>query len=93
LPKDCAKQIKQQGSDYVFSLKGNQGNLHDNVKTFFTSSLSPAVAAINYEGDHGRIETHSIRATADIAWLQERHDWQGLQALSPSPLNEKSATK
>lgn len=50
-------------------------------KTFFTSSLSPVVAAISYEGDHGRIETRSIRATADIAWLQERHDWQDLHSI------------
>jgi predicted transposase YbfD/YdcC len=79
--KKIAKQIKQQGGDYVFSLKGNQGNLHDDVKTFFTSSLSPSVAAVSYEGDHGRIETRTIRATADIAWLQERHDWHGLQSI------------
>ena len=79
--KKIATQIKQQGGDYVFSLKGNQGNLHDDVKTFFTSSLSPAIAAVSYEGDHGRIETRSIRATADIVWLQERHDWQGLQSI------------
>lgn len=65
----------------MFSLKGNQGNLHDDVKTFFTSSLSPAVASVSYEGEHGRIETRSIRATADIAWLQERHDWKSLQSI------------
>ena len=79
--KKIAEQIKQQGGDYVFSLKGNQGNLHDDVKTFFTSSLSPAVASVSYEGEHGRIETRSIRATADIAWLQERHDWKSLQSI------------
>ncbi|MDD5320395.1 MAG: ISAs1 family transposase [Methylococcales bacterium] len=33
--KKIAEQIKQQGGDYVFSLKGNQANLHDDVKTFF----------------------------------------------------------
>jgi predicted transposase YbfD/YdcC len=32
--KKIAQQIKQQGGDYVFSLKGNQGNLHDDVDTF-----------------------------------------------------------
>ncbi len=47
--KKIAKQIKQQGGDYVFSLKGNQGNLHDDVKTFFTSSLSPAVAWVRFK--------------------------------------------
>ena len=32
--KKIAEQMKQQGGDYVLSLKGNQGNLHDDVKTF-----------------------------------------------------------
>ena len=65
----------------MFSLKGNQGNLHDDVKTFFTSSLAPAAASVSYEGEHDRIETRTIRATADIAWLQERHDWKDLQSI------------
>jgi hypothetical protein len=39
--KKIAEPIKQQGGDYVLSLKGKPGNLHDDVKTFFTSSLSP----------------------------------------------------
>jgi len=47
--KKIAKQIKQQGGDYVFSLKGNQGNLHEDVKTLFTSSISSAVACVSYE--------------------------------------------
>lgn len=79
--KKIAEQIKQQGGDYVFSLKGNQGNLHDDVKTFFTSSLSPKVTSVSYGGEHGRIETRSIRATADIAWLQQRHDWKSLPSI------------
>ena len=79
--KKIAEQIKAQGGDYVLSLKGNQGNLHDDVKTFFTSSLSPAVAAVSHDGEHGRIETRTLRATADIAWLQERHNWCGLQSI------------
>ena len=79
--RKLAEQIKRQGGDYVLSLKGNQGSLHDDVKTFFTSSLSPAAASVSYDGEHGRIETRTIRATADIAWLQERHDWKGLQSI------------
>lgn len=79
--KKIAEQIKQQNGDYVFSLKGNQGTLHDDVKTYFTSSLSPAIASVSYDGEHGRIETRTIRATSDIAWLQERHHWNGLQSI------------
>jgi hypothetical protein len=39
------------------------------------------VASVSYDVGHGRIETRSIRATADTAWLQERHDWKGLQSI------------
>jgi predicted transposase YbfD/YdcC len=79
--KKIAEQIKRQKGDYVLSLKGNScpeldegGSLHDDVKNFFTSSLAPVAASVSYDGEHGRIETRSLRATADIAWLQERHD-------------------
>ncbi|MDO9163533.1 MAG: hypothetical protein Q8N35_01590 [Methylococcaceae bacterium] len=64
----------------MFSLKGDQGNLHDNVLPLFISSLAQPVASVSYEGGQSRIETRTVRATADIAWLQERHDWQGLQS-------------
>lgn len=77
-----AAQIIQQGADYVLSLKGNQGELHDDVKTFFNSSLAPTIGNISYDGGHGRIETRTIRATAGIQWLQERHSqWVCLNSI------------
>lgn len=77
-----AAQIIQQGADYVLSLKGNQGELYDDVKTFFNSSLAPTIGNISYDGEHGRIETRTIRATADIQWLQKRHSqWVGLNSI------------
>ena len=33
--KEIAKQIVDQGADYLFSLKGNQGNLHKEVQLLF----------------------------------------------------------
>jgi predicted transposase YbfD/YdcC len=36
---------------------------------------------VSYDGEHGRIETGTLRATADIAWLQERHTWSSLQSI------------
>lgn len=77
-----ADQIIQQGADYVLSLKGNQGELHQDVREFFASALSPAIGDIRYEGEHGRVETRSIRATAQTQWLQERHPgWRGLNSI------------
>jgi len=65
LPEKIAEQIKQQGGDNVFSLKGH----------------------------HGRIETHTIRATGDIAWLQEQRNWTVHTALPQPLLKEESITK
>ena len=80
--KKIAKQIVKQKADDVLSLKGNQGNLHDDVVTYFNSPLSPKIASVDVQGDHGRIETRSIRATSDLKWLQERHpEWVGLKSI------------
>lgn len=79
--KKVAQQIIQQGGDYVLSLKGNQGSLHDDVTTYFESTLAPEAAVETYDGGHGRIETRTTRVTEDIEWLKERHDWTGLKSI------------
>jgi predicted transposase YbfD/YdcC len=77
-----AKQIIEQKADYVLSLKGNQGELHEDVITYFESDLSPEIGNENYDGGHSRIETRAIRATADIQWLKDRHpNWAGLKSI------------
>ena len=48
--KKIAKQIVEKGGDYVLSLKGNQGSLHDDVKTYFESSLSPEATEVTVDG-------------------------------------------
>ena len=46
-----AEQIVNQGADYLLSLKGNQGNLHQDVKLFFESeNTRPAVGHESYDG-------------------------------------------
>jgi len=37
--KKIAKLIIEKKADYILSLKGNQGNLHDDVRTYFESSF------------------------------------------------------
>ncbi len=68
--KKIAKQIIDQGGDYVLSLKGNHGTLHEDVKAYFTSALSPEIATKTVNGEHGRIETRSVRVTDEIEWLK-----------------------
>jgi predicted transposase YbfD/YdcC len=61
--KKIAEQIIQQKGEYVFSLKGNHGLLHEDVMTYFESSLSPEVAVQTVDGGHGRIETRALRVS------------------------------
>ncbi len=71
----------EQGGDYALALKGNQGTLHDEVKLFLDDPDTPVAQATQVGKGHGRIETRVASVSADIAWLQERHDWPGLQAV------------
>ena len=38
--KEIAAQVIDQGGDYLFSLKGNQGTLHDEVKLFLDDAIA-----------------------------------------------------
>lgn len=80
-----ADQIVEKGGDYVFSLKGNQGNLSEDVSVYFNDieltdgsekgSSKPAHTTHYTDVDkgHGRIETRACSICLDVAWLQERH--------------------
>src|SRR5208283_2583908 len=77
-----AQQIIDQGGDYAFALKGNQGTLHTDVAVFLDDPLTKATTEhTTVDADHGRIETRGISVSTDIDWLQERHRWPGLEAI------------
>src|SRR3990170_5432561 len=60
--REIARTIHAKGGDYVLSLKGNQTQLHDDIRAFFADAQAPAFAgtphttAATVDGDHGRIE-------------------------------------
>ena len=77
-----AQQIVDQGGDYALALKGNQGTLHDDVRTYLDDPASKIITAKpDVEGDHGRIETRTATVSTDIDWLQKDHQWPGLTAI------------
>ena len=78
-----AKQIIDQSGDYMLSLKGNQGTLHEDVKLFFeTKHTCPAIGHENIDGGHGRIEKRTVFASSDIGWLNDLHpQWTGLTSI------------
>lgn len=78
-----ARQIVEQSADYMLSLKGNQGTLHEDVKLFFESeSTCPEIGNESYDGGHGRIEKRTVYASSDIDWLKKLHPkWEGLKSI------------
>ena len=85
--REIARTIRDRKADYVLALKGNQGSLRADVELFVAEQKARDFADTKVsryttvDGDHGRIETRTTTVIHDVAWLQERHDWPGLQAV------------
>jgi predicted transposase YbfD/YdcC len=78
------EKIIEKEADYVIGLKGNQGNLQDDVKTFFEKKPKNRLFSQSTEVDkgHGRLETRICTVTDDIDWLKERHpEWKKLKTV------------
>ena len=91
--KKIVQEIVKQGADYVLSLKGNQGMMHDEVTEWFAAlpleniaagqTVSEGLCAFHQtvDGDHGRVETRRCWCTADVAWFADRDQWPGLASF------------
>jgi predicted transposase YbfD/YdcC len=85
--RDIAEKILDKKADYVLALKGNQGTLREDVELFAAEQKANGFKDTKIsrhetvDGDHGRIETRTYTVIQDVAWLQERHDWPGLQGV------------
>src|SRR3954467_4409925 len=85
--RDIAQTIRDKKADYVLALKGNQGSLREDVELFVAEQRTNGFTettisrAETVDGDTGRIETRTTTVIHDVAWLQERHDWPGLQSI------------
>ncbi len=86
--RDIARKVIDKKADYVLALKGNQGSLRDDVELFATEQKAKGFADTTIsqdttvDGDHGRIETRTTTVVHDVKWLQQRHDWPGLQGVA-----------
>jgi predicted transposase YbfD/YdcC len=85
--RTIARKVIDKKADYVLALKGNQGLLHNDVQLFVAEQRAntfknTTISEHNsVDGDHGRIETRHTTVIHDVEWLQERHDWPGLNAV------------
>lgn len=82
-----AKTIIEQGADYVLALKGNQGNLHNDVRELFTSVREQNFKNVEHqfyetvEQGHGRIETRRYWTMGNTEYLICAEKWRGLKSI------------
>ena len=85
--KEVVKQITEKEADYVISLKGNQENLHKDIKDYMDWAERTGFKEIKYdyyatvEKDHGRIEERRCWVTEEIEWLEGKQAWKKLQSM------------
>ena len=85
--REIAQKVVEQKADYVLALKGNQGSLREDVELFVAEQNtvgfkdSRISRDTTVDGDHSRIETRTTTVIHDVAWLQGRHNWPGLNAV------------
>jgi predicted transposase YbfD/YdcC len=85
--RDIAQQVIDKKADYVLALKGNQGSLREDVELFAAEQKAKGFTDTKIsqdrtvDGDHGRIESRTTTVIHDVKWLQDRHNWPGLNAV------------
>ena len=85
--KVIAKDVVNKDADYILGLKGNQGNLHDDVKTYIDDQLDEKITdkshqeKLTVDANHGRIEESKFHLFTDIDWLEQKPDWAGLAGI------------
>lgn len=85
--KEIAAKIVENKADYVFSLKGNQGTLHDEVSWWLDQAIAGKMRDAELDHyrqvnkGHGRIETRQVWSTRQVDWFADRGQWAGLASL------------
>ena len=86
--KAIAKQIVAQGGDYVLALKGNQGNLFDDVKQIFEQAQAQDFQGIEHDfyqtidAGHGRIEKRRCWSLGQVEYLIDAEQWSQFTSIA-----------
>src|SRR5574340_153096 len=88
--KELAKQVVEQGGDYVLGLKANQPHLQDEVQYFFREAQQLGFHDVPYhyheqvDKGHGRLEIRRCWMVEQVAleWLAREDQWPGLASIA-----------
>ncbi|GHV38663.1 putative transposase YncI [Bacteroidia bacterium] len=78
--KEIAAKIIEKEANYLFALKGNQGNLLEEVKDSFR--FLP-VHSFDEQTDvgHGRVKTRRCSVISDLSMIESKEEWVALGCL------------
>lgn len=85
--KNIAAKIIEKKADYVLALKGNQGNLFHDVRSFLDRFIDPdgkdrrVSRHIEVEKGHGRLESRTYYQMIAPSFLSGRSHWLGLKTI------------
>ncbi len=87
----CQKQIAEQivtgEADFVLALKGNQGNLYQDVYQFFQDSIDTNFEGLDWDyhetedSNHGRVEIRRYWTVSSLGALSELNDWPMVNSI------------
>ena len=79
--KEIVRKIRDKKADYVIALKQNQPALWSDADLYFQTNTDKLPSISTTEKGHGRIESRTYQLLTDIAWLPDKAQWSGLNAI------------
>ena len=76
--KNTAQAVIDGKGDYLLAVKGNQPDLHNDIKLFFETESEGLEKFEKKEKGHARIETRTAWVTHDVEWYKNRKKWPKL---------------
>lgn len=77
---EIAAKIIEKNASYVLAVKGNQGQLLENIKDEFKFSKK-VESTVSTELDHGRIETRKCSVITDYEHIENPEKWEQLKSI------------
>jgi predicted transposase YbfD/YdcC len=91
-----AKQIVEQGADYILSVKENQKTLYEEVQAV-CKRCKPTVSQTDIDKGHGRLETRHCEVFEKNMMVDDDNRWTNLQTIikitSTRVIGEKESTE
>ena len=81
---EIARKIRDKRADYVLALKGNKGNLHDDVKLYFADPelLKDCDYTQTKEKARGGVELREYWQTDNVKWISTKKEWVSLKSIA-----------